>query len=60
MLGDCYWLKLTVTVTRNGNDRLSMFGLDHLRIAAITEAADIISLCSTPNNLNMKELRFKR
>lgn len=43
MLGDCYWLKLTVTVTRNGNDRLSMSGLDHLRIAAITEAADIIS-----------------
>ena len=35
MFGHCYRLKLALTVTWNRNDRLSMFGLDFLRIAAV-------------------------
>ena len=36
MFGHGYRLKLAVTVTWNGNDGLSMFGLDFLRITAVT------------------------
>ena len=43
MFGDCYRFKLAVTVTRNGNDRFSMFGLDFLRITAIAGVAGVIS-----------------
>ena len=42
MFGHCYWLKLAVTVTWNRNDRLSMFGLDFLRITAIPGVAGIV------------------
>ena len=42
MFGDCYRFKLAVTVTRNGNDRFSMFGLDFLRITAIPGVAGIV------------------
>ena len=43
MFGDCYRFKLAVTVTRNGNDRFSMFGLDFLRITSITGVTGVIS-----------------
>ena len=43
MFGDCYRFKLAVTVTRNGNDRFSTFGLDFLRITAISGVASVIS-----------------
>ena len=43
MFGHCYRLKLAVTVTRNGNDRFSMFGLDFLRITAIPGVASVVS-----------------
>lgn len=43
MFGHRYRLKLAVTVTWDGNDRLSMFGLDFLRITAITGVAGVIS-----------------
>ena len=36
MYGHCYRFKLPVAVTRYGNDSLSMFGLDYLRITAVT------------------------
>ena len=42
MFGHRYRLKLAVTVTWDGNDRLSMFGLDFLRITAITGVAGVI------------------
>ena len=42
MFGHCYRLKLAVTVTWNRNDRLSMFGLDFLRITAIPGVAGIV------------------
>ena len=42
MFGHCYRLKLAVTVTWNRNDRLSMFGLDFLRITAIPGVASIV------------------
>ena len=43
MFWNCYRFKLAVTVTRNGDDRLSMFGLDFLRITAISGIAGVIS-----------------
>ena len=43
MFRHCYRLKLAVTVTWNRNDRLSMFGLDFLRITAISGVASVIS-----------------
>ena len=43
MFGDCYRFKLAVTVTRNGNDRFSTFGLDFLRITAIPGVASVVS-----------------
>ena len=42
MFRHCYRLKLAVTVTWNRNDRLSMFGLDFLRITAIPGVAGIV------------------
>ena len=42
MLGDCYRFKLPVAVTRNGDDRLSMSGLNFLRITAIPGVAGIV------------------
>ena len=38
-----YRLKLAVTVTWNGNDRFSMFGLDSLRIAAVALISTVIT-----------------
>ena len=35
MFGHCYWLKLAVTVTWDGNDCLSMSCLNFLQIATI-------------------------
>ncbi len=43
MFWHCYRLKLAVTVTWDGNDKLSMFGLDFLRITAIMGVAGVIS-----------------
>ena len=42
MLGDCYRFKLPVAVTRNGDDRLSMSGLNFLRITAIPGVAGVV------------------
>ena len=42
MFWNCYRFKLAVTVTGNGDDRLSMVGLDFLRITAISGIAGVI------------------
>ena len=43
MFGYCYRFKLAVTVTRNENDRFSMFGLDFLRITAVSRITSVLS-----------------
>mgnify|MGYP007043016709 CR=1 FL=1 len=44
-LWNCYRIKLAVAVTWNGDNRLSIFGLDFPRITAIPGITDIVFRC---------------
>ena len=52
MFGYCYRFKLAVTITWNGNDRFSVFGLDLLRITAIWELPVLFPVIDFFHSLN--------